>query len=136
MRGCRISFVESSKVGAEHLRIGYGLSLSVVRQRGLYISSPRGKTPIGIEEPRLFSELGVFLVKPDRTVYWLSVQSMPFARSNWPRCCRRWISSSKTTTRQELSIRLMSNSLWSRLSIERNSRRLPGFGRPSPLRNR
>jgi hypothetical protein len=65
------------------LRIGFGLPLSVARQWGLYISSSRGKTSIGIEEPQLFSEPGVFLIKPDQTVYWLSVQSMPFARPNF-----------------------------------------------------
>jgi peroxiredoxin len=70
----------ADKIGAEHLRIGYGLSLSVARQWGLYISASRGKTSIGIEEPELFSEPGVFLIRPDQTVYWLSVQSMPFAR--------------------------------------------------------
>ncbi|MBP1845502.1 peroxiredoxin [Rhizobium petrolearium] len=73
----------ADKIGAEHLRIGYGLSLSVARQWGLYISASRGKTSIGIEEPELFSEPGVFLIRPDQTVYWLSVQSMPFARPNF-----------------------------------------------------
>lgn len=70
----------ADKIGAEYLRIGYGLPLSTARQWGLYISASRGKTSIGIEEPALFSEPGVFLIRPDQTVYWLSVQSMPFAR--------------------------------------------------------
>ncbi|NEK38636.1 peroxiredoxin-like family protein [Rhizobium leguminosarum] len=70
----------ADKIGAEHLRIGYGLPLSTARQWGLYISASSGKTSIGIEEPELFSEPGVFLIRPDQTVYWLSVQSMPFAR--------------------------------------------------------
>ncbi|MEZ2223789.1 peroxiredoxin-like family protein [Rhizobium sp. RCC_161_2] len=70
----------AEKIGAEHLRIGYGLSLSVARQWGLYISASRGKTSIGIEEPELFSEPGVFLIRSNQTLYWLSVQSMPFAR--------------------------------------------------------
>ncbi len=73
----------ADKIGAEHLRIGHGLSLNVARQWGLYISASRGKTSIGIEEPQLFSEPGVFLIKPNQTVYWLSVQSMPFARPNF-----------------------------------------------------
>ena len=34
----------------------------------------------GVEEPPLFSELGLFLVRPDRTLYFASVQTMPFAR--------------------------------------------------------
>lgn len=40
--------------------------------------------PIGaLPSHRFTSEPGVFLIKPDRTVYWLSVQSMPFARPNF-----------------------------------------------------
>jgi len=73
----------ADKIGAAHLRVGYGLPLSVARSWGLYISASRGKTSIGIEEPELFSEPGVFLIKPDQTIYWLSVQSMPFARPNF-----------------------------------------------------
>lgn len=41
------------------------------------------KKSIGIGEPSLFSEPGVFLIRPDQSVYWLSVQSMPFARPNF-----------------------------------------------------
>ena len=70
----------SRKAGAVQLRIGYGLPLSVARAWGLYISESRGKSSIGVEEPPLFSEPGVFLIRPDRTVYYLSVQSMPFVR--------------------------------------------------------
>ena len=73
----------ADKIGAKHLRIGYGLPLSVAKQWGLYISTSRGKTSIGIEEPKLFSEPGVFLIRPDQSIYWLSVQSMPFARPNF-----------------------------------------------------
>ena len=70
----------AQRVGASQLRVGYGLPLSVARSWGLYISASRGKTSIGIEEPALFSEPGVFLIRPDRTIYYLSVQSMPFVR--------------------------------------------------------
>jgi peroxiredoxin len=73
----------ADKVGASHLRIGYGLALADARRWGLYISASRGKTSIGIEEPALFSEPGVFLIRPDRTIYYLSVQSMPFVRPNF-----------------------------------------------------
>jgi peroxiredoxin len=73
----------AEKIGASKLRMGYGLSLAKARAWGLYLSTSRGKTSIGIEEPALFSEPGVFLVRPDRTLYWLSVQSMPFARPNF-----------------------------------------------------
>ena len=70
----------SEKVGASHLRFGHGLPLAVARQWGLYVSASRGETSIGIEEPPLFSEPGVFLIRPDRSIYYLSVQSMPFVR--------------------------------------------------------
>lgn len=73
----------AEKIGANSLRIGYGLDLNDARRWGLYISTSRGKTSIGIEEPALFSEPGVFLVRPDQTIYYLSVQSMPFVRPNF-----------------------------------------------------
>lgn len=70
----------AGKVKAAGVKFGYGLSLRSARQWGLYISTSRGKTSIGIEEPALFSEPGVFLVRPDGTLYYGSVQTMPFAR--------------------------------------------------------
>jgi peroxiredoxin len=71
------------KVGANSLRFGYGLSLSEARKWGLYISTSRGKSSIRVEEPEMFSEPGLFLLRPDRTIYYLSVQSMPFVRPNF-----------------------------------------------------
>ena len=65
------------------LRIGYGLSLRVAREWGLYVSHGHGKTSIGIEEPDLFSEPAIYLVRPDGTLYFGSVQTMPFARPNF-----------------------------------------------------
>ena len=73
----------AAKIGASALRIGHGLDLATARSWGLYISASRGTTSIGIEEPALFSEPGVFLVRPDRTIYYLAIQSMPFARPNF-----------------------------------------------------
>lgn len=70
----------AEKVSANLVKFGYGLSLETARQWGLYISAGRGTTSIGIEEPALFSEPGVFLVKPDGTLYYGSTQTMPFAR--------------------------------------------------------
>jgi len=70
----------AEKVKANVIKFGYGLNLSNARQWGLYISTSRGKTSIGIEEPELFSEPGVFLIKPDNTLYYGAVQTMPFAR--------------------------------------------------------
>jgi hypothetical protein len=73
----------AEKVGASELRVAWGLPLSEARGWGLYISSSRGKTSIGIEEPALFSEPGVFLVTPERTLYYGAVQTMPFARPSF-----------------------------------------------------
>lgn len=70
----------AEKIGASNLRVGYGLPLSVAKAWGLAISTSRGMTSIGIEEPELFSEPGVFLVRPDQTLYYASVQTMPFVR--------------------------------------------------------
>ena len=70
----------AEKVKAQSLKFAYGLSLRGARQWGLYISASRGKTSIGIDEPELFSEPGVFIVKPDGTLFYGAVQTMPFAR--------------------------------------------------------
>lgn len=73
----------ADKVRATGLRIGFGLPLQTAREWGLYVSESRGKTSIGIEEPARFSEPGVFLVRPDGTLYYGAVQTMPFARPNF-----------------------------------------------------
>ncbi len=70
----------ADKVSAKVVRVGYGLALANAREWGLYISSGRGPTSTGTGEPALFSEPGVFLVKPDGTLYYGSTQTMPFAR--------------------------------------------------------
>ncbi len=62
------------------LRIGYGLDLDTARQWGLYVSTSRGKTSVGVEEPALFAEPGLFFVRPDGTLYFGATQTMPFAR--------------------------------------------------------
>lgn len=73
----------AAKIGAEALRFGYGLSLATARDWGLYVSAGIGKTSIGIEEPALFSEPGLFMVRPDGTLYYGSVQTMPFVRPHF-----------------------------------------------------
>lgn len=69
--------------GLPNLTVGYGVSIDTARQWGLYISTSRGVTSAGIEEPPLFAEPGLFLVKPDRTLYWASISTMPFARPHF-----------------------------------------------------
>ncbi|SEA84694.1 peroxiredoxin-like family protein [Rubrimonas cliftonensis] len=73
----------ADKIGADGLRFAYDLPLAKAREWGLYISTSRGKTSIGIEEPALFSEPGLFMATPQRTLYYGSVQTMPFVRPHF-----------------------------------------------------
>jgi peroxiredoxin len=73
----------AKKINRQRLSMGYGLPLASARQWGLTISTSCGKTSIGIEEPAMFSEPGLFLVRPDGTLYWGSTQTMPFARPHF-----------------------------------------------------
>lgn len=73
----------ADKIEAKTLRFGYDLDLAKAREWGLYISTSRGKTSIGIEEPALFSEPGLFMVTPEQTLYYGSVQTMPFVRPHF-----------------------------------------------------
>lgn len=61
--------------GIGKLDVGYELRVDEARSWGLYISSA-----IKDEEPERFCEPGLFLIRPDRTVYACTTQSMPFAR--------------------------------------------------------
>lgn len=56
--------------------LGYGLSEEQARAFDLYISSGRPDS----EEPEVFSEPALLLVKPDQSLYFASIQSMPFTR--------------------------------------------------------
>jgi len=67
----------------EKLNLGYDLGLDDARKWGLYISTSNGKTSTGLEEPALFPEPGMFLVRNDGTLYFGSVQTMPFARPSF-----------------------------------------------------
>ena len=69
--------------GLPNLTVGYGVSIDKAREWGLYVSTSRGVTSLGIEEPPLFAEPGLFLMKPDGTLYWGSVATMPFARPHF-----------------------------------------------------
>jgi len=73
----------ADKLHAPNLRIGYELNLKTARDWGLYISSSRGATSNGLEEPVLFSEPALFLVRPDGTLYYGAVQTMPFGRPHF-----------------------------------------------------
>lgn len=73
----------ADKLNAPGLRMGYDLTLTQAREWGLFVSTSRGKTSVGIEEPALFSEPGLFIVRPDATLYYGAVQTMPFARPHF-----------------------------------------------------
>ncbi len=72
----------AKKAGKEwdiaELPVGYGLSIETARNLGLFISKGISK-----KEPDSFSEPGLFLVRPDNTLYASAIQTMPFARPNW-----------------------------------------------------
>ena len=57
------------------LPVGYGLSIEAGRAWGLFVSNA-----ISDKEPPQFIEPGLFLVRPDGTLYAGAVQTMPFAR--------------------------------------------------------
>jgi peroxiredoxin len=69
--------------GLSHLAVGYGLAIDKAREWGLFVSTSRGRTSAGIEEPARFAEPGLFLVRPDGTLYWANVSTMPFARPHF-----------------------------------------------------
>ena len=58
------------------LPLAHDLSEEQAREWGLYISQKRE----GSEEPEKFSEPGLFLLKPDRSVFFAVTQSAPFTR--------------------------------------------------------
>ena len=62
----------------ESIPIAYGLSEKEANDWGLYLS-----TSISDSEPEVFSEPGLFLIKPDNTLYLSSIQTMPFARPHF-----------------------------------------------------
>jgi len=69
--------------GLANLRVAYGLSIAEARKWGLYISRSKGPTSAGIVEPDLFSEPGLFIVRPDGTLYWATTSTMPFGRPHF-----------------------------------------------------
>ena len=62
------------------LPVAYGLDEATARDWGLFISTSRGKTSMGVEETNTFSEPGLFLIREDGTLYAAWIQTVPFAR--------------------------------------------------------
>lgn len=61
--------------GIKNLRIGYDFPLSEAREWGLFVSNS-----IKESEPDQFFEPGIFLVRPDQTLFASFIQTLPFAR--------------------------------------------------------
>ncbi|MEO9884410.1 MAG: peroxiredoxin-like family protein [Balneola sp.] len=59
----------------DKLKVGYDLTKDQARSWGLYFSNA-----IKDEEPELFSEPGLFLIRPDGELYYAAINSMPFGR--------------------------------------------------------
>lgn len=88
-RGVRIVAISADSLErATHTReewrlaevpIGYGLPIETGRNWGLYVSSSLRRLGGGMEEPRIFTEPGMYLVEPDGTLYAGAVATMPFA---------------------------------------------------------
>ena len=61
--------------GIKELPVGYGMELRTAKSLGLFISKA-----ISDKEPEYFSEPGVFVVRPDGTLYAQIIQNTPFGR--------------------------------------------------------
>src|SRR5579884_3199470 len=61
--------------GLSRLALGYAQSVESMREWGLFVSK-------GIKEgePELFGEPGLFLIRPDSTLYAAAINTMPFGR--------------------------------------------------------
>lgn len=63
--------------GLEKLTVGYGQSVDSMRDWGLYVSDQAFDY-----EPQQFGEPGLFLVRPDGTLYYAAINNAPFGRPN------------------------------------------------------
>lgn len=61
--------------GLSKMTLGYGQSFESMRRWGLYISKGFQES-----EPPLFGEPGLFLVRSDRSIYYIALNNTPFAR--------------------------------------------------------
>lgn len=84
--------------GLEHLPVGYGQSVESMRDWGLFVSKG-----IKESEPEFFGEPGIFLIRPDGTVYAEILNSMPFARPHFDEVLKavQWVNESHYPARGE-----------------------------------
>ncbi|MGZ0655399.1 redoxin domain-containing protein [Coraliomargarita sp. W4R72] len=59
----------------DNIDLGYGMSVEQMKAWGLYLSNG-----IKESEPTVFGEPGLFLIKPDHTIYYATYNSMPMGR--------------------------------------------------------
>lgn len=59
----------------ERLHVGYGIEEATMRRWGLFVSRA-----IKDGEPARFNEPGLFLVRPDGTIFYEAITSMPWGR--------------------------------------------------------
>ena len=69
--------------GLDAIDVAYGVDLVTARKWGLYVSTSKGETSVGIMEPDMFIEPALYLMRPDGTLYFGTVQTMPFARPSF-----------------------------------------------------
>jgi peroxiredoxin len=62
----------------DKLDVAYNMPIALGREWGLYVSKG-----LSDQEPAEFIEPGLFLVKPDGSLYAASIQTMPFARPSF-----------------------------------------------------
>jgi len=65
--------------GLKNLRIAHGLTPRKARDWGLFLTEGRPRKE-GLSEPPICCEPGLFLIGPDKTLFFSAIQNMPFAR--------------------------------------------------------
>ena len=65
--------------GLKNLRIAHGLTPHKARDWGLFLTEGRPRKE-GLSEPPICCEPGLFLIGPDKTLFFSAIQNMPFAR--------------------------------------------------------
>ncbi len=68
-----------SNWGLKNTPVGYGLDLATARAWGLFLTEGRPR-PAGLSEPLFCCEPALYLIAPDKTLWFSAVQNMAFAR--------------------------------------------------------
>ena len=83
----------------KHVKIGYGHTLASMRRWGLFVSKA-----IKEGQPNEFGEPGLFIIRPDGTLYASIVNTMPFLRPHLDEVVEaiRWINENNYPARGEV----------------------------------